>query len=71
MKNIKDLTFYKNPTFVLILILGVFFLKGVFLATIFPIFGGQDESRHYNTIQYLAEPAEKTWEHTQSQAERN
>lgn len=71
MKNIKDLTFYKNPTFVLVLILGVFFLKGVFLAAIFPIFGGQDESRHYNTVQYLAEPAEKNWELTESQAERD
>lgn len=26
------------------------------------MFKGQDEARHYNTIQYLAEPKEKTWE---------
>lgn len=42
--------------FILILILAVFFLKGVFLSVIQPIFSGQDEARHYNTVQYLAEP---------------
>jgi len=31
------------------------------LAALFPIFKGQDESRHYNSIQYLNEPAEKNW----------
>lgn len=44
------------------LILVVFFLKGLFLATLSPMFSGQDESRHYNTIQFLAEPKEKNWE---------
>lgn len=52
---------WANPGFLLILILIVFFLKGVFLAALFPIFDGQDESRHYNTIQYLSEPREKNW----------
>jgi hypothetical protein len=42
--------------YLLILILAVFFLKGVFLATLYPIFGGQDEARHYSGVQYLAEP---------------
>ncbi len=46
----------KNARFILILILTIFFLKGVFLSAIQPIFGGQDEARHYDTIQYLAEP---------------
>ena len=53
------------------LILSVFFLKGVFLATLFPIFGGQDESRHYNTVQFLAEPQEKNWELSAPSAERD
>lgn len=39
------------------MLLTVFFLKGIFLATIFPIFTGQDEARHYNTVQYLNQPA--------------
>jgi hypothetical protein len=43
------------------LLLLVFFLKGVFIAALFPILHGQDENMHYNTIQYLAEPKEKTW----------
>jgi hypothetical protein len=50
------LSFLKDPKIILALILSVFFLKGVFLTTIQPIFGGQDEARHYNTVQYLAEP---------------
>ena len=56
MKNFQSLTFWKKPSIILALILAVFFLKGVFLAILFPIFSGQDEARHYNTIQYLAEP---------------
>ncbi|MFH0969672.1 MAG: glycosyltransferase family 39 protein [Patescibacteria group bacterium] len=61
MENIQYSRFYKKPHFILSLILLVFFLKGVFLSVLFPMFKGQDESRHYNTIQYLAEPKEKTW----------
>lgn len=56
MKNNEFLAFLKDPKTILILILTVFFLKGVFLAAIQPIFGGQDEARHYDTVQYLAEP---------------
>ena len=56
--------FFKKPGFILILILLAFFLKGVFTAAIFPIFTGQDESRHYNSIQSLTEPKEKNWEMT-------
>ena len=40
--------------FILFLILGAFFFRGLFLVGVFPIFKGQDESRHYNTIQYLS-----------------
>ncbi|MDR3558857.1 MAG: glycosyltransferase family 39 protein, partial [Candidatus Pacebacteria bacterium] len=47
----------KKPSFILALILLVFFLKGVFLATVYPMFTGQDEARHYNTIQYLVQPS--------------
>jgi len=46
----------KKPIILLIVLLGVFFLKEVFLADLFPMFTGQDEARHYNTIQYLAYP---------------
>ncbi|QQS20628.1 MAG: glycosyltransferase family 39 protein [Candidatus Moraniibacteriota bacterium] len=51
--------FFENA--LLFLLLDAFFLKGVFLAALFPLFTGQDEARHYNTIQYIAEPFEKTW----------
>jgi hypothetical protein len=56
-----DQNFWKKPGFVLFLILFSFFLREVFLASVFPIFSGQDEARHYNSIQYLAEPKEKNW----------
>ncbi len=56
MNRIFSLWHFRDPSALLALILIVFFLKGVFLSTIQPIFGGQDEARHYNTIQYLAEP---------------
>lgn len=46
------------------LILSIFLLKGIFLATLFPIFSGQDEARHYNTVQFRLEPKEKNWEIT-------
>ncbi len=47
----------KKPRVILILILSIFFLKGVFLATLYPLFTGQDEARHYNTIQSISYPA--------------
>jgi hypothetical protein len=62
MEIIQLLKLFKKPAFILSIILVIFFLKGVFLAELFPIFTGQDEPRHYNTIQYLAESKEKTWE---------
>jgi len=46
----------ENTRFLLVFVLAVFFLKGVFLVTVQPIFGGQDEARHYNTIQFLSQP---------------
>lgn len=48
-----------NWVFLLILI--TFFVKGVFLVALSPLFEGQDESRHYNTIQYLNESEAKEW----------
>ena len=47
---------------IICLILVVFFLKDMFLTALFPIFKDQDESRHHNSIQFLNEPKEKTWE---------
>lgn len=61
MKKAQLLAFSQKPAFILSLILTVFFLKGLFLSDIIPMFAGQDEHRHYNTIQYLVEPKEKTW----------
>lgn len=43
----------KSSKLILTIILAAFFFRGLFLVAIFPIFKGQDESRHYNTIQYL------------------
>lgn len=71
MKNIQSLTFWKKPSFILALVLTVFFLKGVFLTVLHPIFIGQDEARHYNTLQYLAEPKEKNWEIIERKKEMN
>lgn len=51
----------KKPGFILLLILLSFLTKGIFLSAVFPIFSGQDEARHYNTIQYILEPEEKKW----------
>jgi len=59
MKNTIFPGLYKDPGFILTLILFVFFLKGIFLVTLQPIFGGQDEARHYNTIQFFSEPTDK------------
>ena len=61
MEKIQSLAFWKKPIFILALILSAFFLKGVFLATITPIFVGQDETKHYSSIQYLSEPRPITW----------
>lgn len=51
----------RKPSFILSIILLIFFLKGVFLTAVFPIFSGQDEARHYNTVQFISEPEEKNW----------
>lgn len=61
MKNQFPKDFYKKNGFILALILLGFFFREVALVAIFPIFNGQDESRHYNTIQFLNEPEEKNW----------
>lgn len=58
---LKIFKLVKKPSFLLIIILATFLIKGLFLAGLFPIFSGQDESRHYNTIQYKLEPKTKTW----------
>lgn len=61
MAKIQLLAFVKKPAFILSLLCLVFFLKGVFLAALYPLFFGPDEAKHYNTIQYLSEPKEKNW----------
>jgi|GEM_PF-6565560 len=57
----KILTFFQKPNALLGLILVVFFLKGLVFALIIPVFQGSDEYIHYATVQYLAEPKDKTW----------
>jgi hypothetical protein len=57
----KILTFFQKPNALLGLILLVFFLKGLVFALIIPVFQGSDEYIHYATVQYLAEPKDKTW----------
>ncbi|HRY82222.1 MAG TPA: phospholipid carrier-dependent glycosyltransferase [Candidatus Moranbacteria bacterium] len=57
----KIKNFCKKPGFILALILLIFLLKELALIAVLPIFNGYDEARHYNTIQYLAEPEEKNW----------
>ncbi|MBP9821667.1 MAG: glycosyltransferase family 39 protein [Candidatus Pacebacteria bacterium] len=56
MINERFFSFIKSQKIILVLILCTFFLKGVFLVVIQPIFTGQDEARHYDTVQYFAEP---------------
>ncbi len=53
---------FKKPSVILVLILLAFFVKGVFLANLFPIFSGQDEARHYNSVQFRLEPEDKNWD---------
>ena len=50
------LNFCRKPRFILFLILSVFLLKGIFLAELYPALTGQDEARHYNTIQFISSP---------------
>jgi hypothetical protein len=61
MDNTKEISFtqvsfFNRYNLILVFILLAFFLKGVFIITAYPIFTGQDEERHYNTVQYFAEP---------------
>ena len=49
----------KSAKFILFIILTAFLFRGIFLVAVFPIFRGQDEARHYNTIQYLANDKQK------------
>lgn len=46
----------RHPAFLISILLAAFFFKGVFLAALFPVFTGQDEARHYNTLQHLNQP---------------
>ena len=57
----------QNPVWLLAVLLVAFFLKEVFLAALFPMFTGQDEARHYNTVQYLTYPKAPTQKPTAEQ----
>jgi 4-amino-4-deoxy-L-arabinose transferase-like glycosyltransferase len=59
--KIQSLTFWKKPAFILALILSAFFLKGAFLTALFPLFVGQDETKHFNSVEFLSEPRPITW----------
>jgi len=49
----------KKTKLLLFFILTAFFVRELFLIAVLPIFRGQDEARHYNTVQYLATGMEK------------
>lgn len=71
MKNFRFLRYCQDPRLILTLILLVFFLKGIFLVALQPIFGGQDEARHYNTIQFISEPKNKPLIPIETQISKN
>lgn len=50
-----DMSRFKSAPALLTLILLAFLSREIFLAVAFPPFTGQDEARHYNTVQWLAE----------------
>ena len=51
-----------NTRLLLTFLIIIYFIKGLFFASLFPIFQGPDEQIHYATVQYFAEPKNKTWE---------
>lgn len=55
MAKIQFSALLRRPLVLLTLILAAFLCRETFLITVFPMFTGQDEARHYNTIQWLAE----------------
>jgi hypothetical protein len=61
----------KKPSLLLGLILAAFLCREAFLVTLFPLFTGQDEARHYNTIQWLTEEQPETCERIASDEEQN
>ncbi len=61
----------RKPSFLLGLILVAFLSREAFLVTLFPLFTGQDEARHYNTIQWLAEGRPESCERTASDEEQD
>lgn len=71
MEKIQSFVFWRKPKFILALILAAFFLKGIFLTALFPIFEGQDEARHYNTIQYILQPDDVRKEDTRKISKNN
>lgn len=61
----------KKPAFFLGIILLAFLARETFLVTLSPLFTGQDEARHYNTIQWLAEGRPETCERIATDEEQN
>lgn len=55
MLEYKTIYQFKYPVLILSMILISYFCQGVFLTVLQPIFTGQDEARHYNSIQLIAE----------------
>lgn len=60
-----------NTYLILSFILAAFLCREAFLVTLFPLFTGQDEARHYNTIQWLAEGRLESCENTATDDEQN
>ncbi len=61
----------KSSGIILLIILASFLIRGIFLVAVFPIFKGQDESRHYNTVQYLATGESRDCQKRQAYFEQN
>lgn len=58
MRRLKYTKFMsKNTKIIFSIILLGFFFRELSLVTIMPLFSGQDEARHYNTVQLINEPS--------------
>jgi len=68
--SLNQAFFFKENVFAFLILL-VFLTKGLAIIFITPLFQGPDEAIHYATIQYRAEPTEKTWNREQQTPHNN
>lgn len=60
MGKIQLSALVRKPGVLLGLILAAFLCREAFLVALYPMFTGQDEARHYNTVQWLSEERDQT-----------